>query len=123
MSYNPAENAVLLVTRASNLENSTYDLYSIPKESDGQNPDSPEGKRSSGVSAIWVARNRFAVLDRSHTVRTRKMLLSSFILLKHTPFSAVDHQKLEERGDEEGPDPELRRDLLRRHRHAPPPRL
>ena len=28
----------------------------------------PEGKRSVGLSAIWVARNRFAVLDRSHTV-------------------------------------------------------
>ena len=67
MSYNPAENAVLLCTvsthtrvrtpfespfcldlrfhttsvpqRATNLENSTYDLYSIPKESDSQNPD------------------------------------------------------------------------------------
>ena len=50
-------------------ENSTYDLYALPKESDGQNPDAPEGKRSSGVTAIWVARNRFAVLDRSHSVR------------------------------------------------------
>lgn len=67
MSYNPAENAVLLCTvsivdssvclvksmlicvfvhfflfpfqRATNLENSTYDLYSIPRESDSQNPD------------------------------------------------------------------------------------
>lgn len=68
MSYNPAENSVLLVTRSSNLENSVYDLYSIPKESDGQNPDAPEGKRSSGITAIWVARNRFAVLDRSHSV-------------------------------------------------------
>lgn len=70
MSYNPAENAVLLCTvsvfhwhiqlvylcfflcfqcnalyfmqRATNLENSTYDLYSIPKESDSQNPDGNE---------------------------------------------------------------------------------
>uniref|UniRef100_F6WKP1 Coatomer subunit alpha n=2 Tax=Macaca TaxID=9539 RepID=F6WKP1_MACMU len=39
MSYNPAENAVLLCTRASNLENSTYDLYTIPKDADSQNPD------------------------------------------------------------------------------------
>ena len=69
MSYNAAENAVLLCTRASNLENSIYDLYSIPKDSDGQSPDAPEGKRSSGVTAVWVARNRFAVLDRSHTVK------------------------------------------------------
>lgn len=68
MSYNPAENAVLLCTRTSNVENSSYDLYGIPKESDSQNPESPESKRSSGVTAIWVARNRFAVLDRTHSV-------------------------------------------------------
>ena len=73
MSFNPAENSVLLCTRTSNLENSTYDLYSIPKDSDGQNPDAPEGKRSSGVTAIWVARNRFAVLDRSHSVSFIKL--------------------------------------------------
>lgn len=73
------------------MENSTYDLYSIPKDTDSQNPDgelplfiyvycavsnfntcpivtAPEGKRSSGLSAVWVARNRFAVLDRTHSV-------------------------------------------------------
>ena len=27
-----------------------------------------EGKRAGGVAAVWVARNRFAVLDRTHTV-------------------------------------------------------
>lgn len=81
MSYNPAENAVLLCTRASNLENSTYDLYAIPKESDGQSPDAPEGKRSSGVTAVWVARNRFAVLDRSHTVRKLILLMCHFAFL------------------------------------------
>lgn len=68
MSYNPAENAVILCTRTTNLENSIYDLYTIPKDSDSQNPDAPEGKRSSGLTAVWVARNRFAVLDRSHTL-------------------------------------------------------
>ncbi|XP_033632852.1 coatomer subunit alpha-like [Asterias rubens] len=68
MSYNPAENAVLVCTRTSNVDNSTYDLYQVPKESDKQNPDAPEGKRSSGLSAIWVARNRFAVMDRTHAV-------------------------------------------------------
>ncbi len=68
MSYNPAENAVILCTRTSNLENSVYDLYTIPKDSDSQNPDAPEGKRSSGLTAVWVARNRFAVLDRSHSL-------------------------------------------------------
>lgn len=73
MSYNPAENAVLLCTRASNLENSTYDLYSIPKDSDSQNPDAPEGKRSSGLTAVWVARNRFAVLDRMHSILIKNL--------------------------------------------------
>merc|ERR1711863_65141 len=27
-----------------------------------------DGKRSSGLTAIWVARNRFAVLDRTHSL-------------------------------------------------------
>lgn len=91
-----------MLQRASNAENSTYDLYALPKTSDSQNPDgkllshcwlfilnqykrsnacivkrtwtlfclssAPEGKRSSGLSAVWVARNRFAVLDRTHNV-------------------------------------------------------
>jgi len=68
MSYNQAENSVLLCTRASNSENSTYDLYSMPKEENSSNPDAPEGKRSSGLTAIWVARNRFAVLDKNHSL-------------------------------------------------------
>ena len=82
MSYNPAENAVLICTRSSNLENSVYDLYAIPKESDSQNPDSPEGKRSSGLTAIWVARNRFAVLDRSHSVSVFFSFFFSILLNK-----------------------------------------
>lgn len=76
MSFNPAENAVLLCTRYSNVENSTYDLYVLPKSgadsssgggnnSSGNNYEA-ESKRSPGLTALWVARNRFAVLDRSH---------------------------------------------------------
>ncbi|XP_069119880.1 coatomer subunit alpha-like isoform X1 [Argopecten irradians] len=68
MSYNPAENSVLLCTKTSNVDNSTYDLYGIPKDSDSSSPDAPEGKRSSGLTAVWVARNRFAVLDRTHNI-------------------------------------------------------
>ncbi|KAL3836986.1 hypothetical protein ACJMK2_022379 [Sinanodonta woodiana] len=73
MSYNPAENSVLLMTRTSNVENSVYDLYTIPKESDAKNPDAPEGKRSSGLTAVWVARNRFAVLDRTHSIVVKNL--------------------------------------------------
>lgn len=66
MSYNPALNAILICTRTPNLENSTYDLYSIPKESDSNQPSETDSKRSSGITALWVARNRFAVLDRNN---------------------------------------------------------
>jgi coatomer protein complex subunit alpha (xenin) len=73
MAYNGAENAVLLCTRQANNENSTYDLYTIPKDSDSGNPDSPEGKRSSGLTAVWVARNRFAVLDKTHSLVVKNL--------------------------------------------------
>ncbi|KAF6023984.1 COPA [Bugula neritina] len=73
MSYNPTENSVLLNTRMSNTDNSIYDLYKIPKESDSQNPDASEGKRSSGLTSVWVARNRFAVLDRSQTIIVKNL--------------------------------------------------
>lgn len=64
VSFNPALNAILICTRAPNLE--TYDLYSIPKESDSNQQTEQESKRASGVTALWVARNRFAVLDRNN---------------------------------------------------------
>ncbi|XP_034481069.1 coatomer subunit alpha [Drosophila innubila] len=65
MSYNPALNAVLICTRTNNLENSTYDLCQIPKDSESERQNESDSKRSSGITAIWVARNRFAVLDRN----------------------------------------------------------
>jgi coatomer subunit alpha len=89
MSYNPAENSILLTTRVpAQPDTSIYDLYTIPKDagesaSSQQNPDgntcfnldfylsdilAPEGRRSSGLNAVWVARNRFAVLDKNHVV-------------------------------------------------------
>jgi coatomer subunit alpha len=76
MSYNPAENAVLLCTRvASNLDNSSYDMYFIPKDTpdSNANPDAPEGRRSAGLTAIWVARNRFAVLDKNHAILIKNL--------------------------------------------------
>ena len=73
MSYNAAENSVLLCTRTSNAENSSYDLYQIPKDSDGGSPDAPEGKRNSGLSAVWLARNRFAALDKNHSIVVKNL--------------------------------------------------
>lgn len=32
-----------------------------------------EGKRGSGLTAVWVARNRFAILDRTHTLLIKNL--------------------------------------------------
>uniref|UniRef100_A0A2S2PGV4 Coatomer subunit alpha n=1 Tax=Schizaphis graminum TaxID=13262 RepID=A0A2S2PGV4_SCHGA len=75
ISYNPAINAMLVCTRnSSNLENSTYDLYQMPKESaDSSVSEVPESKRSSGLMAVWIARNRFAVLDKTHMLAVKNL--------------------------------------------------
>ncbi|ORX38221.1 coatomer WD associated region-domain-containing protein [Kockovaella imperatae] len=66
LSYNPAERAVL-VTSAT--ENGQYELISLPKSaapSAGDGKDVPsDGKKGNGSCAIFVARNRLAVLDKA----------------------------------------------------------
>ena len=66
ISYNPAENAILACTKISP-ESAFYDLYQIPKDYDSKS-DAPESKRGQGLNAVWIARNRFAVVDRSNSV-------------------------------------------------------
>ncbi|XP_055945211.1 coatomer subunit alpha-like [Argiope bruennichi] len=73
ISYNHVENAVLVCTRTNNVDNSTYDLYMIPKEIDPNLNETSDCKRSSGLTAVWIARNRFAVLDRTHTLVIKNM--------------------------------------------------
>lgn len=63
VTYNAPEKAVLLT---SDFDGGTYELYQIPR--DGRNADNVEAKRGRGIAAVWVARNRFAVLDKSHQV-------------------------------------------------------
>lgn len=75
LAYNASERACLIVTRmTNNLENSIYELYQLPKEVDSSSqPDSNDGKRSAGIAAVWVARNRFAVLDKSNTIHIKNL--------------------------------------------------
>ncbi|XP_054777832.1 coatomer subunit alpha-2-like [Prosopis cineraria] len=61
LSYSPTENAVLL---CSDVDGGSYELYSISKDSLGRG-DMQEARRGLGGSAVFVARNRFAVLDKS----------------------------------------------------------
>lgn len=74
MSYNPAENAVLICTRTTIADNSIYDLYTVPKEGEGRDGNEiPDSKRAQGLTAVWVARNRFAVLDRTLSIVVKSM--------------------------------------------------
>lgn len=62
LSYNPAERSVLVTTSA---DGGSYELVSLPKDGSGA-IEPTETKRGSGNAAIFVARNRFAVLDTSN---------------------------------------------------------
>ncbi|WVQ72673.1 hypothetical protein IAR50_002232 [Cryptococcus sp. DSM 104548] len=65
LSFNPAERAVLVTSTA---EGGLYELITLPKPGaptsmDGRDVPS-DGKRGTGFCALFVARNRFAVLDK-----------------------------------------------------------
>ncbi|KAF8531096.1 coatomer subunit alpha-2 [Gautieria morchelliformis] len=63
LSFNPAERSVIAT---SNAESGIYELVALPKDVGGELRDSTsDGKRGSGSSAIFVARNRFAVLNKA----------------------------------------------------------
>lgn len=64
LSYNPAEKSVLVTSPA---DGGIYELVNLPKDGSGA-IEPTESKRGSGNSAIFVARNRFAVLNKSSQV-------------------------------------------------------
>ncbi|KAK0716698.1 coatomer WD associated region-domain-containing protein [Apiosordaria backusii] len=59
LSYNPAERSVLVTSPA---DGGSYELINLPRDGTGA-IEPTESKRGSGNSAIFVARNRFAVLN------------------------------------------------------------
>ncbi|KAL3505347.1 hypothetical protein ACH5RR_035188 [Cinchona calisaya] len=61
LSYSPTENAALI---CSDMEGGSYELYIIPKDNYGRGDTVQEAKRGVGGSAVFVARNRFAVLEK-----------------------------------------------------------
>ncbi|KAF5730128.1 coatomer subunit alpha-1 [Tripterygium wilfordii] len=61
LSYSPTENAVLL---CSDVDGGSYELYIIPSSNVGRGDNMQEAKRGIGGSAVFIARNRFAVLDK-----------------------------------------------------------
>ncbi|ORX48002.1 coatomer protein alpha subunit, partial [Hesseltinella vesiculosa] len=64
LSYNPAERAVLITSPQ---DGGIYELYPLPKSLTGSLKEPmDDGKRGTGHSALFIARNRFAVLDKTN---------------------------------------------------------
>ncbi|XP_066920930.1 coatomer subunit alpha-like [Clytia hemisphaerica] len=69
LMYNPAERCILLTYATSSTSNDQiYELHLLPKDIRSSDPETSEGRRAAGIDAIWVARNRFAVLDKTQSV-------------------------------------------------------
>ncbi|RFU78981.1 coatomer subunit alpha [Trichoderma arundinaceum] len=62
LSYNPAERSILVTTPA---DGGSYELLNLPRDGSGV-IEPTESKRGLGNSAIFVARNRFAVLNTAN---------------------------------------------------------
>ncbi|CAE6997753.1 Coatomer subunit alpha [Pyrenophora teres f. teres] len=62
LSYNPAERSILVTSPA---DGGTYELINLPRDASGA-VEPTDTKRGSGNSAVFVARNRFAVFNQSN---------------------------------------------------------
>jgi coatomer protein complex subunit alpha (xenin) len=87
LAYNPAENCVLVCFDG---EGGTYELYSVPKDSSRGGDNSPEAKRGVGTSAVFIARNRFAVLDKGNSQIQIKNLRNEITKKCPAPDSTTD---------------------------------
>ncbi|KAI5777220.1 coatomer WD associated region-domain-containing protein [Geopyxis carbonaria] len=81
MSYNPAERAVLVTSPA---DGGKYELIHLPKEAAGA-VEPTDTKSGSGNSAVFVARNRFAVFTSSNQTIDIKDLSNSSTKTIKTP--------------------------------------
>ncbi|KAI6677658.1 hypothetical protein NL676_038454 [Syzygium grande] len=85
LSYSPTENAVLI---CSDVDGGSYELYVIPKDAASRGDGVQEAKRGAGGSAVFVARNRFAVLDKSSNQVLVKNLKNEIVKKSGLPFPA-----------------------------------
>ncbi|KAI0078368.1 coatomer subunit alpha-2 [Panus rudis PR-1116 ss-1] len=77
LSYNPAERSVIVTITS---DNGLYELTTLPKDAIGEVKDSSvDGKRGSGQAAIFVARNRFAVLNKTSQLIEVRDLANSVV--------------------------------------------
>ncbi|RZC66518.1 hypothetical protein C5167_010210 [Papaver somniferum] len=84
MSYSPTENAILI---CSDVDGGSYELYIVPKDNLGRGDGVLDAKRGLGGSAIFVARNRFAVLDKSNNQVLVKNLKNEIVKKSALPLA------------------------------------
>ncbi|KAK4490292.1 hypothetical protein RD792_000959 [Penstemon davidsonii] len=84
LSYSPTENAVLV---CSDIDGGSYELYVVPKDSYGRGDMVQEAKRGVGGSAVFVARNRFAVLEKSSNQVLVKNLKNEIVKKSPLPIA------------------------------------
>ncbi|KAK8940511.1 Coatomer subunit alpha-3 [Platanthera zijinensis] len=85
LSFSPTENAVLICSDA---EGGSYELYIVPKDSGGKADLVQDVKRGVGGCAVFVARNRFAVLDKSSNQALVKNLKNEIVKRSPLPISS-----------------------------------
>ncbi|KAF2203905.1 Coatomer, alpha subunit [Delitschia confertaspora ATCC 74209] len=86
LSYNPAERAVLVTSPA---DGGCYELISLPRDASGA-IEPTDTKRGSGNSAVFVARNRFAVFTQSNQQVDIKDLSNSTTKTIKPPHGTTD---------------------------------
>ncbi|XP_057975829.1 coatomer subunit alpha-2-like [Malania oleifera] len=85
LSYSPTENAVLM---SSDVDGGSYELHIIPKDGIGRGDTVQEAKRGLGSSAVFVARNRFAVLEKGSNQVLIKNLKNEIVKKSSLPIVA-----------------------------------
>ena len=86
LSYNPAERAILVV---SPVDGSTYELVNLPRDASGS-VEPNDIKRGYGDSAVFVARNRFAVFDKAKQTIDIKDLTNAVTKSIKPPAATTD---------------------------------
>ncbi|RWR81791.1 coatomer subunit alpha-1 [Cinnamomum micranthum f. kanehirae] len=85
LSHSPTENAVLV---CSDVDGGSHELYIVPKDGVGRGDGVLEARRGVGGSAVFVARNRFAVLDKSSNQVLVKNLKNEIVKKSSLPIVA-----------------------------------
>ena len=86
LSYNPAERAILVTSPA---DNGTYELVHLPREGSGA-VEPTDTKKGAGSSAVFVARNRFAVFTQASQQIDIKDLTNSTTKTIKPPTGTTD---------------------------------